>query len=149
MTPFIQNNQVLAELNRHHGGNFVAERSLMQAYGTERLGVIGLVLMALTYGALVWRAWFFAVDRPRWDLDARRPYSALALLPTLTVAMLLVQGLAESGPIMLWGWMLVVLFSFKIKSVPLIGRGLSERDRTVEWGARERRATTPGTGRTP
>ncbi|MDA4893600.1 O-antigen ligase family protein [Streptomyces sp. MS2A] len=114
-----------------------------------QLGVIGLVLMAVTYGALVWRAWFFAVDRPRWDLDARRPYSALALLPTLTVAMLLVQGLAESGPIMLWGWMLVVLFSFKIKSVPLIGRGLSERDRTVEWGARQRRATTPGTGRTP
>lgn len=31
VTPFIQDNAVLAELNAHHGGNFVAERSLMQA----------------------------------------------------------------------------------------------------------------------
>ena len=48
VTPFIQNNQVLAELNRHHGGNFVAERSLMQAarekgYLTAALGKVGPV----------------------------------------------------------------------------------------------------------
>ena len=29
VTPFIQNNAILAELNRHTGGNFLAERSLM------------------------------------------------------------------------------------------------------------------------
>ena len=37
VTPFIQNNQVLAELNRHHGGNFVAERSLMAGRAREGL----------------------------------------------------------------------------------------------------------------
>ncbi|GAA5148652.1 hypothetical protein GCM10025768_10640 [Microbacterium pseudoresistens] len=100
-----------------------------------QLGVVGIVIMAIVFVALAWRAWFFAVDRPRWDLEERRPYSAIALLPTLVVAMLLVQGIVESGPIMLWGWMLVVLFSFKIKMVPLVGRGLSERDRMLETGA--------------
>jgi hypothetical protein len=48
VTPFIQDNQVLAELNQHHGGNFVAERSLMQAarekgYLTAALGKVGPV----------------------------------------------------------------------------------------------------------
>lgn len=105
-----------------------------------QLGVVGVILMAGVYLALAWRAWFFAVDRPRWDLDARRPYSWIALIPTLVVAMLLVQGIVESGPIMLWGWMLVVLLSFKIKAVPLIGRGLSEQERTLERGVRVRRA---------
>lgn len=92
-----------------------------------QLGLIGVILMAIAWAALVWRAWFFAVDRPRWDLDAERPYSPLALLPTMVAAALLVEGLAESAPIMLWGWMLLVLFSFKIKSVPVIGIGLDER----------------------
>lgn len=46
--PFIQDNHVLAELNQHHGGNFVAERSLMQAarekgYLTAALGKVGPV----------------------------------------------------------------------------------------------------------
>lgn len=105
-----------------------------------QLGVIGLILMIAAYLSLVWRAWFFAVDRPRWDLNAHRPYSALAVLPTLLVALLLTQGLAESSPIMLWGWMLLVLFSAKIKSVPLIGVGLSERANLVESGPRRRQA---------
>ncbi|MGB4138158.1 MAG: O-antigen ligase family protein [Microbacterium sp.] len=85
-----------------------------------QLGAIGLILMAVAWAALAWRAWFFAVDRPRWDLDAARPYSSLSLLPTMIVATLLVEGLAESAPIMLWGWMLLVMLSFKIKTAPLI-----------------------------
>ena len=105
-----------------------------------QLGAIGVALMAVVFLAMTWRAWFFAVDRPRWDLRTDRPYSALALLPVLVTTMLLVQGLVESGPIMLWGWMLVVLLSFKMKAVPLVGRGLSERDRTVETGTPARRA---------
>ncbi|WP_353112104.1 O-antigen ligase family protein [Microbacterium sp.] len=92
-----------------------------------QLGAIGVVLMAVAWGALVWRAWFFAVDRPRWDLEARRPYSPLSLLPTMIVVTLLVEGLVESAPIMLWGWMLLIMLSFKIKSVPLVGVGLDER----------------------
>ncbi|HKS64635.1 MAG TPA: alkaline phosphatase family protein [Xanthobacteraceae bacterium] len=48
VTPFIQDNAVLKELNQHHGGNFVAERSLMQAarekgYLTAALGKVGPV----------------------------------------------------------------------------------------------------------
>jgi len=48
LTPYIQDNQVLAELNQHHGGNFIAERTLMQAarekgYLTAALGKVGPV----------------------------------------------------------------------------------------------------------
>ncbi len=102
-----------------------------------QLGVIGVVLMAVAYLSLLWRSWFFAIDRPRWDLKADREYSPLTLLPSLMTVVLLVQGLSESTPIMLWGWMLLVLLSFKIKSVPLVGIG--ERDRVIERGERTRR----------
>ncbi|MCK8477099.1 O-antigen ligase family protein [Microbacterium aurugineum] len=102
-----------------------------------QLGVVGVVLMGVAYLSLLWRSWFFAVDRPRWDLDSARPFSPLTLLPSLFTVVLLVQGFAESTPIMLWGWMLVVLLSFKLKSVPLVGIG--ERDLVFERGARQRR----------
>lgn len=88
-----------------------------------QLGIVGVVLMAIAWLAVTWRAWFFAVDRPRQDLDANRPYSPLALLPLLLVTALLVEGLAESAPIMLWGWLLLILLSFKMKSAPLVGVG--------------------------
>lgn len=104
-----------------------------------QLGAVGLVLMAVAYLSLLWRAWFFAADRPRWDLRADRPYAPLTLLPVLFTIVLLVQGLAESTPIMLWGWLLLVLFSFKIKAVPLVGVGLSEQSRVTERGRAARR----------
>ena len=104
-----------------------------------QLGIVGLVLMAGAYLTLLWRAWFFAADRPRWDLRDNRPYSPLTLLPLLFTVILLVQGLAESTPIMLWGWMLLVLLSFKVKSVPLVGVGLSEQTRVTEHGHEPRR----------
>ena len=86
-----------------------------------QLGAVGVLLLGLAYAALTWRSWFFAVDRPRWDLEADRPFSPLSLLPPLLAVMLLLQGLTESGPIMLWGWTLAVLFSFKIKLAPIVG----------------------------
>jgi arylsulfatase A-like enzyme len=48
VTPFIQDNRVLIELNQHHGGNFVVERSLMRlarekGYLTAGLGKVGPV----------------------------------------------------------------------------------------------------------
>lgn len=104
-----------------------------------QLGVLGVALMAVAYLSLLWRGWFFAADRPRWDLRADRPYSPLTLLPVLFTVVLLVQGLAESTPIMLWGWMMLVLFSFKIKAVPLVGVGLSETSRVTERGREARR----------
>lgn len=88
-----------------------------------QLGSVGVLLMFGFYAALTWRSWFFAVDRPRFDLDANRPRSPLSLLPPLVAAMLLAQGLTESGPIMLWGWTVAVLLSFKLKLAPLVGVG--------------------------
>lgn len=102
-----------------------------------QLGIIGVLLMALAYAGLLWRSWFFAVDRPRWDLDADRDYSPLTLLPSLFTIVLLVQGLSESTPIMLWGWLLLVVLTFKIKSVPLVGVG--EREQVIERGTAPRR----------
>ncbi|ALX66693.1 O-antigen ligase family protein [Microbacterium sp. XT11] len=102
-----------------------------------QLGAVGVVLMGVAYLSLLWRSWFFAVDRPRWYLASDRPYSPLTLLPSLFTVVLLVQGLSESTPIMLWGWMLLVLLSFKIKAVPLVGVG--ERERVIEHGERARR----------
>ncbi|MGB4780413.1 O-antigen ligase family protein [Microbacterium sp.] len=99
-----------------------------------QLGAIGVLLIALTFLAYVWRSWFFAIDRPRWDLVADRPYSALTLLPTLAGAILLVQGLAESGPLLGWGWFFVVMLAFKIKQAPLVGRGASEERLLGEQG---------------
>lgn len=99
-----------------------------------QLGAVGVVLMATTFLAFVWRSWFFAVDRPRWDLVADRPYSAVTLLPSLTAAILLVQGLAESGPLLGWGWFFLIMLAFKIKQAPLVGRGPSEQRLIGEQG---------------
>ncbi len=101
-----------------------------------QLGTVGVVLIAMAILAFVWRSWFFAVDRPRWDLVADRPYSAVTLVPTLVAAVLLVQGLAESGPLLGWGWMLLVMLAFKIKQAPLLGRGPSEQRLIGEQGER-------------
>jgi exopolysaccharide production protein ExoQ len=99
-----------------------------------QLGLVGVFLMAVVYLAFIWRSWFFAVDRPRWDLRADRPYSPLTLLPTLLGAILLVQGLAESSPLLLWGWLFVVMLGFKIKQSPHIGEGAAEARIAIERG---------------
>lgn len=103
-----------------------------------QLGIVGMALLALTFFAYVWRSWFFAVDRPRWDLVADRPYSPVTLVPTLTGAILLVQGVANSGPIVAGGWLLIVMLAFKIKQAPLLGRGASEERLVGEQGETER-----------
>ena len=113
--------------------------TVMQAHNmwldvTLQLGIVGTVLIALALLAFVWRSWFFAVDRPRWDLVADRPFTALTLLPSLVAALLLVQGLAESAPLLNWGWLLIVLLAFKIKQAPLVGRGPSELRLHTEQG---------------
>jgi O-antigen ligase len=112
---------------------------VMQAHNmwvdvSMQLGIIGVVLLALLYFAFVWRAWFFAIDRPRWDLRADRPYSPLTLLPTLVGAIVLVQGLAESTPLLLWGWLFVVMPGAKIKQSPHVGVGPAERSAAIERG---------------
>lgn len=99
-----------------------------------QLGIIGVVLLALMYLAFVWRSWFFAVDRPRWDLRADRPYSPLTLLPTLVGAIIIVQSFAESTPLLLWGWLFVVMLGAKIKQSPHVGVGPAEQSAAIERG---------------
>lgn len=98
------------------------------------LGIGGLALLAVAVLAFIWRAWFFAVDRPRYDLQADRPYSPLTLLPTLLAALLLVEGVAEPGVLLLWAWMLIVLLGAKIKQAPLVGVGAAEHSAAIERG---------------
>jgi hypothetical protein len=99
-----------------------------------QLGIIGLVLFSLAAFAYVWRTWFFAVDRPRWDLRDDRPYSPLTLLPTLVGAILIVQSIAESAPLLLWGWMFLIMLGAKIKQSPHIGVGPTEQSAAIERG---------------
>ncbi|WP_127818394.1 O-antigen ligase family protein [Microbacterium sp. CPCC 204701] len=99
-----------------------------------QLGIIGVVLLGVMYLAFVWRSWFFAVDRPRWDLRADRPYSPVTLLPTLVGAIVIVQGFAESTPLLLWGWLFVVMLGAKIKQSPHVGVGPAEQSAAIERG---------------
>lgn len=101
-----------------------------------RTGIVGDILVIGVVLSFVWRSWFFAIDRPRWDLRADRPYSPLTLLPTLTGAMLLVHAFAASGGTLLWGWMLIVLLGFKVTQAPLVGVGPAEQSVAMEQGER-------------
>ncbi len=108
------------------------DQTVMQAHDMWidvyfQLGLVGVAIVAVAFAALLWRSWFFAVDRPRWDIVADRPYARLSVLPILLTTVLLVQGLTESNPVMLWGWMLVIALSFKIKASPIVGIGPDER----------------------
>ncbi|MFI8594547.1 O-antigen ligase family protein [Microbacterium sp. NPDC078428] len=104
-----------------------------------QLGIVGVALLGLSYLAVIWRAWFFAIDRPRWDLRADRPYQALTLLPTLVMTVLLVQGLAESRPLGEWGWLFLVLFAHKLAQSPHVGEGPAEQSLAIERGEALRR----------
>jgi hypothetical protein len=121
-------------------------QTVMQAHNmwvdvSMQLGIIGVILMGLVYLAATWRSWFFAVDRPRWDLREDRPYTAITLLPTLTMAVLIVQGLAESQPLLGWGWLLLVLFAYKIKQSPHVGVGPAEQSAAIERGELTKQVT--------
>lgn len=99
-----------------------------------QLGLLGVLVLLVAIAALVWRSWFFAVDRPRWDLDEHRPFTAISLLPILTITLLLMQGLTESRPLMEWGWLCIVMLAFKIKASPIVGVGRSEQSLALERG---------------
>lgn len=124
-TPWLTSEPLFDRWIVDHGESVMQAHSMwLDAY--LQLGVVGVVLLAVVYLALVWRAWFFAIDRPRYDLRPDRPYSALSLLPTLVAALLLVQGVSESNPLLAWGWLLVILFGFKMKLAPIVGVGPAE-----------------------
>ncbi|MET1051313.1 MAG: O-antigen ligase family protein [Mycetocola sp.] len=80
-----------------------------------QLGVLGLIVFTAVVVSTLWRSWFLAVDRPRTDLRADRPYSALSLLPVLIVVILLVQSVAESRILIESGWVLLVAIAVASK----------------------------------
>ena len=132
-TPWVPSDPAFDGWIEDHG------QTVMQAHNmwvdvAMQLGIIGVVLLASLFFAFVWRSWFFAVDRPRWDLRADRPYSPITLLPTLVGAILLVQGLAESSPLLLWGWLFLVMLGAKIKQSPHVGEGPAEQSAAIERG---------------
>jgi O-antigen ligase len=88
-----------------------------------QLGIVGVVLFAAVILSTLWRSWFAAVDRPRFDLADDRPYSMLSLVPILLLVVLLVQSVAESRILIESGWVLLVLFCLKTKQHPTIGAG--------------------------
>jgi hypothetical protein len=96
-----------------------------------QLGALGVVVLAFVYGSAVWRAWFFAVDAPRLDAGGPSPFSPLSLVPLLILWALLTQGLTESNPMMLWGWMLVTTFVAKLRFTPAV----TFPDRDAEIGS--------------
>ena len=132
-TPWIASEPLIDGWIVDHGQTVVQAHSVWIDVFFQ-LGGVGVLLFVLVYLAYLWRSWFFAVDRPRWDLRADRPYSPLTLLPTLIGALLVVQGLTESGPLLLWGWMFVVLFGAKIKQASLVGVGPAEQSIAIERG---------------
>lgn len=76
-----------------------------------QIGVVGVVALAMVMLGLLWRSWFVGVDRPQWDLDEFRPYSASSLIPLLITTALLAQSVAESQLVVQFGWTLVVMLS--------------------------------------
>ena len=51
---------------------------------------------------------------------------------------MLVQGLAESSPLLLWGWLFVVMLGAKIKQSPHVGEGPAEQSAAIERGEPEK-----------
>lgn len=100
-------------LIRHHVVQLHAHNAWLDVW--LQLGILGLIVFGCLIVSVMWRSWFSAVDRPRFDLTANRPYSPVSLLPLLVAVVLVVQSLAESRILIESGWVLVVLLALKTK----------------------------------
>lgn len=80
-----------------------------------QLGVVGVVLLAALYGLFVWRTWVFAVRRHRGQRSEDRVTATVSLLPVAVGVIVVIQGVTESSPLLLWGWMLTALFLAKLQ----------------------------------
>ncbi|PWC07422.1 O-antigen ligase family protein [Mycetocola zhujimingii] len=85
-----------------------------------QLGVVGVALFTAVIVSVLWRSWFAAVDRPRFDLRDDRPYTVLSLLPILITVVLVVQSVAESRILIESGWVLIVALALKTKQHPVM-----------------------------
>ncbi len=82
-------------------GSWVA---LISASST--VGVVFFVALVVT---TVWRSWFVAVDRPQWDLDTHRAFTATSMLPILTTTALVVTGAFDARLTLASGLLLLVI----------------------------------------
>jgi hypothetical protein len=80
-----------------------------------QLGWVGLVMFIVFCSTAIWRAWFRAVDRPRWDIQKNRPFVALHMLPLFLLACLFAQSLSESRMLIEGGWALLVISAVATK----------------------------------
>lgn len=76
-----------------------------------QIGIVGLVALAMAAFGLIWRSWFIGVDRPQWDLNSHRPFTAASLVPILITTVLVIQSVTESVLVIQSGWVLFVLLS--------------------------------------
>jgi exopolysaccharide production protein ExoQ len=97
-----------------HGVTYLQAHNAWLDVGMQ-LGIIGVVMFAVLIGTAIWRAWFRAVDRPRWDLRTERPFVALHMLPLFLLACLCAQSLAESRILVEGGWALLVIAAVATK----------------------------------
>lgn len=80
-----------------------------------QLGVVGVLLLAALYALFVWRTWVFAVRHHRWQRREDQLTATVSLLPVAVGVIVVIQGITESSPLLLWGWMLTVLFLAKLQ----------------------------------
>ena len=98
----------------YHGVHYLQAHNMWLDIWLQ-LGILGVIALALTMISVMWRSWFVAIDRPRWDLNETRPYQANSLLPLLITTALVVQSFAESQLVIQSGWALVVILSLSVK----------------------------------
>lgn len=99
-----------------------------------QLGVVGVVLLAGVYALFVWRTWVFAVRQHRWGRREDQVTATVSLLPVAVGVIVVIQGVTESSPLLLWGWMLTVLFLAKLQPRAHARRTESVKDGKVGYG---------------
>jgi O-antigen ligase len=97
-----------------HGVTYLHAHNAWLDVGMQ-LGWIGLIMFTVFCITAIWRAWFRAVDRPRWDIRTDRPFVSLHMLPLFLLACLLAQSLAESRMLVEGGWALLVISAVATK----------------------------------
>ncbi len=85
-----------------------------------QLGLAGVAGLGAVYVVFLWRSWRMAVGRGYGNRTIDRSSRLIALLPALVATILVVQGITESSPLLLWGWMLTVLLCTKMARAPRV-----------------------------
>ncbi|WP_186806187.1 O-antigen ligase family protein [Microbacterium aerolatum] len=76
-----------------------------------QLGFVGVACIALIVGIAIRNGWLLAQADRTAVSSSFLPPKRSNLIPFLAMLVLLVQGLTESSPVMLWGWTLLTMIS--------------------------------------